>query len=205
MANWSIPTSPVGTYDPEYMTNLYGASWTDHWNTSIYGSPQQVGADVLSNCVGYTQGRMLQIYREIYPNYDPAALGTHLFATFNMDAGDGVSTSYWLQNAISLGFQTSSTPIPGYVLCTASHVAVIEREESGVFMVSESGYGDATPWHYWNSIYESGGTWYSSYASTPEILGFFKIPGTDPGGGLPGTGYDRHRGHRARSSRGLNL
>ena len=61
MPSYSMPTNPVGSYNPCFMTNLYGASWSIAWNSAIYGSPIQTGADVLCNCVGYSQGRMLQI------------------------------------------------------------------------------------------------------------------------------------------------
>lgn len=196
MPNYSMPTNPVGSYNPCWMTNLYGASWTDHWNTSIYGSPTQTGADVLCNCVGYSQGRMLQIYMEIYPNYDPATLGTQLFGVFNVDAGD------WLTVAYNNGFQILSQPEEGTVLVTPSHVANVERYDEGQgWLISESGYNTLPPWNLHYSLYESGGNWYSSYASDPLVLGFIKIPGTTPGPGPGTSGYDRHHGHRARRDR----
>lgn len=192
MPNYSMPTDPVGTYNPCWMTNLYGASWSSAWNTSIYGSPQQTGADVLCNCVGYSQGRMLQIYMEINPSYDPATLQGHLFSVFNVDAGD------WLTVAYNNGFQVLTQPEEGTVLVTASHVANVERYDSGSgWLISESGYNTLPPWNLHYSLYESGGVWYSSYASDPMVLGFIKIPGTTPGPGTYGN-YDRHHGHRAR-------
>ena len=192
MPNYSMPTDPVGTYNPCWMTNLYGASWSSAWNTSIYGSPQQTGADVLCNCVGYSQGRMLQIYMEINPSYDPATLQGHLFSVFNVDAGD------WLTVAYNNGFQVLTQPEEGTVLVTASHVANVERYDSGSgWLISESGYNTLPPWNLHYSLYESGGVWYRSYASDPMVLGFIKIPGTTPGPGTYGN-YDRHHGHRAR-------
>lgn len=196
MPNYSMPTDPVGTYNPCWMTNLYGASWSNAWNTSIYGSPQQTGADVLCNCVGYSQGRMLQIYMELNPAYDPATLHSQLFSVFNVDAGD------WLTVAYNNGFQVLTQPEEGTVLVTASHVANVERYDSGSgWLISESGYNTLPPWNLHYSLYESGGVWYSSYASDPLVLGFIKIPGAGPGGRI--LGYDRHHGHRARASRGL--
>lgn len=192
MPNYSMPTNPVGTYNPCWMTNLYGASWSSAWNTSIYGSPQQTGADVLCNCVGYSQGRMLQIYMELNPAYNPASLGTQLFGVFNGDAGD------WLTIAYNNGFQVLSQPEEGTVLVTTSHVANVERYDAGDgWLISESGYNTLPAWNLHYSLYESGGNWYSSYASDPLVLGFIKIPGTTPG---PGTlsGYDRHRSRRYR-------
>ena len=96
-----------------------------------------------------------------------------------------------------MSFQVLSQPEEGTVLVTASHVANVERYDSGQgWLISESGYGTLPPWNLHYSLYESGGTWYSSYASDPLVLGFIKIPGAGPGGRI--LGYDRHHGHRAR-------
>lgn len=192
MPNYSMPTDPVGTYNPCWMTNLYGAPWSSAWNTSIYGSPQQTGANVLCNCVGYAQGRMLQIYMELNPGYDPAALQTHPFTMFNADAGD------WITIAQNNGFQILTQPEEGSVLVTPSHCAVVERWDPGTgWLISESGYATLPPWNLHYTLYESGGHWYSSYASTPNVIGFIKIPGAGPGP-IIGFGYDRHRSRRFR-------
>lgn len=192
MPNYSMPTDPVGTYNPCWMSNLYGAPWSSAWNTSIYGSPQQTGANVLCNCVGYAQGRMLQIYMELNPGYNPAALQTHPFTMFNADAGD------WITIAQNNGFQILSQPEEGSVLVTPSHCAVVERFDDGTgWLISESGYATLPPWNLHYTLYESGGQWYSSYASTPNVIGFIKIPGAGPGPS-PGmvSGYDRRRRYR---------
>lgn len=189
MPAYSMPTNPVGTYNPCFMTNLYGASWADNWNTSIYGSPAQVGANVLCNCVGYSQGRALQIYIETHPGYNPAALGTHLFAAFNVDAGD------WLTVAANQGLQILDHPEEATILVTPSHVANVERNDGGNWLISESGYYTLPPFNLHYSLYQSGGQWYSSYASSPLVLGFIKLPDIGPGP-LPGGGYDRHRSRR---------
>ena len=184
---WSEPTDPTGTYDPAYMTNLYGAPFATNWNTCIYGSPMQTGANVLSNCVGYSQGRMLRIYMEDQ-GFDPVTAGSNPFSMFNGDAGT------WLTIAANNGFDIVYEPQAGSVLVTPSHCAVVEKYDNGLWWVSESGYGDSNPVHYHNSLYQSGGTWYSSYASSPQVLGFVLIPDVTPGPG-PGSGivYDRKR------------
>ena len=194
MPNYSMPVNPVGTYNPCWMTNLYGASWNDNWNTSIYGSPAQVGANVLCNCVGYAQGRMLQIYMELNPGYNPAALQDHLFSMFNADAGD------WLTIALNYGFTILTQPAEGIVLVTPSHCAVVERfDPDDGWLISESGYDTLPPFNLHYSLYQSGGQWYSSYASDPLVLGFIQIPGAGPGPGPGTTGkYDRHRSRRFR-------
>lgn len=187
---WSDPVNPVGTYNPCYMTNLYGASWDNAWNTCIYGSPTQTGANVLSNCTGYVQGRMLEIWREdSHPDYNPAVTHTHPFATLNGDANYS-----WLERAIALGFETSDEPVAGSVFVTDSHVGVVEKYDNGIWMISESGYGNVIPWTYGEGIYKSGNTWYAMHATYHEIYKFVLIPDVTPGPG-PGTGmiYDRKR------------
>lgn len=196
MPNYSMPVDPVGAYNPCFMSNLYGASWNTAWNTSIYGRPTQTGADVLCNCVGYSQGRMLQIYMELHPGYDPAALQSHLFDMFNVDAGD------WITVAQNNNFQVLTQPEEGTVLVTPSHCAVVERYDQGSgWLISESGYDTLPPFNLHYSLYESGGSWYSSYASTPNVIGFIKIPDTAPGP-VPGIGYDRRRSRRYRIRHG---
>ena len=187
---WSEPTDPTGTYDPAYMTNLYGASWDVAWNTSIYGRPMATGANVLSNCVGYAQGRMLRIWMEDYnPTYNPAETHTHPFISYNAEAD-----TRWLTIARSLGHTVSNEPREGSILVTGSHVAVVEKFKDGQWWVSESGYDTMPHWVYHPSLYKSGDTWYSSYASIPKVEGFIYIPDISPGPG-PSDGiiYDRKR------------
>lgn len=187
---WSEPTNPVGTYDPAYMSNVYGASWSTAWNNNIYGSPTQVGADVLCNCVGYAEGRMLRLWLSNHPEFNPSVEQTHPFLCFGLhDAGE------WKQVALDNGFTVLNDPVPGSVLVTPSHVAVVEKEENGVWMVSESGYASLPPFLYHNSLYKSGGQWYSSYATTGNVIGFIVIPDFDPGPGKKQK-YDRHRRYR---------
>lgn len=189
MPNYSMPTNPVGTYNPCWM-HYDGYNWGTAWNTAIKGSPEQTGADVLSNCVGYCEGRMLQIYMEI-TSYDPDNTGTHPFVNFGYyNAGE------WYDKATEWGYELLDHPEEGCILVTDSHVAVIERDDPSGWLISESGYGDPTPWYLQYSLYESGGSWHSSYATSPDVIGFFRIPGTTPGGHI--MEYDRHRSRRYR-------
>ena len=203
MANFPAPFNPVGSNDPCWMTNLYGASWTSNWNTCIFGSPQQSGANVLSNCTGYAQGRALYIYNYIY-NYDPAQTHTHPFSTLN-----GQPDS-WITRATAAGLTVSNNPRAGSILVTNDHVAVVEKyvEDEG-WWISESGYGNTVPYHYWYEIApgvkdlykDNDGDWCSAYSSpSKKIQGFILIPGATPGPGpTPGprrVGYDRRRRYR---------
>ncbi len=140
-------SSPAGFYNPCYMTNLYGASWTDHWNTCIYGDYQGspvAGADVLANCTGYAQGRALEIYNECM-GYNPAQTQTHPFVGLNGNARE------WYPLAPSLGLAVSTDPAPGAIICWTEgidpdsvfgHVGVVESvEDQNTIITTESGYG----------------------------------------------------------------
>ena len=121
---------------------------------------------------------MLQIYMELNPGYNPATLGTQLFGVFNGDAGD------WITIAQNNGFDVIDHPEEGTVLVTPSHVANVERYDEGDgWLISESGYDTLPPFNLGYTLYESGGQWYSSYASSPAVMGFIKIPGAGPGPG----------------------
>ena len=207
MPNFSAPTSPVGTYNPCYMTNAVPGSGgtvdTTHWNTAILGSPSATGANVLANCVGQAQGRALEIWLELNPTYDVAARLTHPFDTLN-----GQPDS-WLTRAAAAGLTVQNTPSIGSILVTNSHVAIVEDYDTvnARWVVSESGYGNAAnTWRYPQyTLYENNGHWESSFSydgnvPDPVINGFIVIPGASPGPGpTPGThrlGYDRRRRYR---------
>lgn len=201
MPNFSPPYDPSGRFEAAYMTNLYGASWSDAWNTSIYGSPVVAGANVLANCVGYAQGRMLTIYKEI-TGYNPAQTGTHPFVTLNSDPVAG--SDGWIPRARAAGLTVQSEPRAGSVLVSDTHVAVVEYydTETQQWMISESGYGGPA-YSFSPSIYKSGSKWYTNFAypRPQEIYGFILIPDVQPGPGpgpTPGGrgGYDKRRRFR---------
>ena len=150
--------SPAGEYNPCYMTNLYGASWSDNWNTCIFGFPTQNGANVLYNCTGYAQGRALEIYCEL-ENYDPGKTGTHPFSTLNCDAGQ------FITRAPDAGLKISKDPAPGAIMCWstagAGHVAVVEEViDKDTVVATESGYGGicGTDWIS-HKRYRGSGNW----------------------------------------------
>ena len=204
MPNFSPPTNPVGTYNPCYMSNGSGGGTVapNYYNTAIWGSPTATGANVLANCVGQVQGRALEIWLELNPDYDVATAGTHPFDTLN-----GQPDSF-LTRAAASGLTVVYQPQVGSILVTNSHVAIIEDYDSANdrYVISESGYGKAeNTWRYPQyTLYKDGNTWNSSFSydgdiPDPLIHGFILIPGASPGPGpTPGVrfGYDRRRRYR---------
>lgn len=188
---WSEPTNPVGTYDPCWMMTDW-VTWQDGWNTAIQGRPTAAGANVLSNCVGYCQGRMLKLYLLGNPTYDPSVTKTHPYVLYAWQAGE------WYTQAEALGCTMLTEPEPCSILCTSTHVAVVEKYENGQWWISESGYDTMPHYLYQNSIYKSGGRWYSSWSTDPNIIGFFRIPGVTPGPAPGRRKYDRRRHSRYR-------
>ena len=193
MPNFSPPTNPVGTYNPCYMTNAVpgtgGTVDATHWNTAILGSPAAVGANVLANCVGQVQGRALQIWLEINPDYDVATEGTHPFDTLNGQP-DSIIT-----RAEAAGLVVQNDPREGSILATNSHVAIVESydEVLNQWVISESGYGKAeNTWRYPQyTLSKVGNHWESSFSfdgniPDPLIHGFILIPDVKPGPTPPG-------------------
>ena len=186
--------SPAGSYNPCYMTNLYGASWNDAWNSCIYGcypnegSPPVAGANVLANCTGYAQGRALEIYNECML-YNPSVTHTHPFIPFNANAGE------WYDIAVNIGFDVSNTPALGSIICwdkagDAGHVAVVEKIiDSSTIITTESGWENIAG-REWvrNTRYISGGQWtdsdYWHMPSSYYLKGFILNP-ADPDTPIP--------------------
>lgn len=164
MANFTHRTvSPVGTYNPFWQTNLYGASWENNWNTCIYGSPVQIGANVLCNCTGYAQGRSAEIWSQI-TGHTPAETSSHPFDMLNGEAGT------WYIRAEAYGFEIGDIPKVGAILETATHVAVIEEKvDDYTYNVSESGYDTLPPFSYSPSLVYQNGQWRSLYTNQPII------------------------------------
>lgn len=190
MANFSPPYDPSGRGEAAYTTNggpsTGGTVTANSWNTCIMGSPVVSGANVLANCVGYAQGRMLTIYREI-TGYNPAQTLTHPFVTLNTDPVAGADG--WIPRAQAAGLTVQAEPRAGSVLVSDTHVAVVESFDSTTnqWMISESGYGGPA-YSFSPSIYKSGSKWYTNFAypRPQEIYGFILIPNVQPGPEPPG-------------------
>ena len=156
-------TSPAGFNLPYYNTIGSGGM-----NTSIQGNTAVSGADVLNNCVGYSQGRMLEMYAELNSLTPPFS---NLFSMFNVDAEN------WLTVAINNGFMTGSAPQEGAVgVYYASgqnigHVCNIEKWDS------VNNRWDITEGHYYYPTPPGNGSWDYSYLQSNNIPAFI---GSDP-------------------------
>lgn len=145
-------TSPAGSYLPYYMTVAAGGV-----NTSIVGNGAVAGANVLQNCVGYSQGRLSELYNELN-----GTTGQNPFTMFNVDAQN------WLAVAQANNIRTGMTPQAGAVGVYYSaqqnlgHVCNLEQYANGRWEISES--------HYY---YPNGnGSWDYSYLQ-PNMLPAF--------------------------------
>lgn len=167
--------SPAGSFNPCYMTNQLGTVDSNNWNTSIVGqfpsggSPVY-GANVLANCVGYAQGRALEIYNEV-TGYNPAQTNTHPFTMLNGDA------KTWYSVAQSNGFDVSQNPAAGAIICWGTgfdpdsafgHVGVVEKVvDSNTIITTESGYGGiaGSDWISQTRTFDGVGNWLGNLAT----------------------------------------
>lgn len=187
-------TSPVGQYLPYYMRYSDGG-----WNSAIYGNSAsgygQPGASVLHNCVGYAQGRMIEIYNQLHPSDPITGYADNIFKIFNMDAEN------WLTAAIAAGFRTGSIPKPGSVGVYETyqqgigHVAVFEQEVNNVWYISEGHWqhgGTYGSWDYTSvdSYYDWQPDWMDLSWVTHGFI-YMDDPGPVPPVGR--AGYDRRR------------
>lgn len=142
-------TSPAGSYSPCYMTDLSGVITANYWNTCILGYYNAIGgpvagANVLANCTGYAQGRILECWVEVTGN-NPTTLGTHPFVSLHDDAKE------WYDIAQNNGLTVSRTPSNGSIICWGQgtdpdsrwgHVGFVEKVvNSTTIITTESGYG----------------------------------------------------------------
>ena len=97
----------------------------DYYNTcstaaSLSSNRIDPNNNVLCNCVGYAQGRFLEIYCQL-TGFDPLKNKKHPFTTLNAGPSD------WISRAKSAGLKVSKTPAPGAVLVWTTHVAIVEK------------------------------------------------------------------------------
>lgn len=135
---------------------------------TIPGNPQQIGLNILSNCVAYVAARFNEIIgqnRWVYLTYPPNA-------------------EDFIDAAAAQGLEISQTPSLGAIIvwakgkthCSsdgAGHVAVVEKiNPDGTIITSESGYGCATP--FWTTARRNDGNW--GGGSAYRFIGFIKNP-----------------------------
>ena len=105
------------------------------WNGAIQGKPTRSGANVLSNCVGYANGRYAEIQNLGYIKYQLVC-----------------NAENFIEKAKAYGLTISSTPKLGGIMVWqkgslssgdgAGHVAIVERiDSSNQIYTSESAYG----------------------------------------------------------------
>lgn len=111
-------------------------------NGAVAGRPAISGANVLCNCVGYSNGRFNEICN------DPNMTGTYLPFKYQLVC----NAENFIESAKKQGLQISSTPAQGGIMVWkkgktlsgsdgAGHVAVVEEVyEDGSILTSESGW-----------------------------------------------------------------
>lgn len=167
--------SPAGSYLPYYMTTGAGG-----YNSSIVGNSANglgvAGANVLNNCVGYAQGRMMEIHNQIYPTNTITSAAENIYSVFNVDAAQ------WLTVAQNNGFSTGITPQAGSVAVytsaqyPAGHVAVFEKVSGLVWTASEGHWsygGTYGSWDYTSLIYNNLLPW--MVGTDYQLAGFIYI------------------------------
>lgn len=128
----------------------------------IDGNPQDVGCDVLANCVGYAAGRFNEI------------IGAGKFVYFQY----APNPRDWISTAKTYGLQIGIEPKLGAVLVWESHVCVVEKIHSdGSITTSESGYGCSPA--FWTTLRKNtDGVWGGRFG---KFLGFIYQPkGVEP-------------------------
>ena len=141
------------TTRPEKGNKYYIRQSSGGWNGAVQGKPKDKYCDVLSNCVGYANGRFNEICGQNKCKYQLVC-----------------NAENFVEKAKSYGLKTSNKPQVGAIMCWqkgstlknkdgAGHVAVVEKVISNDEVItSESGYGCTKP--FWNQKRKKGtGNW----------------------------------------------
>lgn len=179
-------TDPAGSGSPFYNTVGSGG-----YNTSIIGNGAISGANVMNNCVGYSQGRMMEMYSEAVSPITSAA--DNIFSMFNANAED------WYNIAVANNFAVGQTPTYGAVgvwysaAQNVGHVANVETLNNGVWEISEGHYnypGGQGSWDY--SYLQNNSDYLPAFIGadpTWVLIGFIypfnAVPPTPPGPPVP--------------------
>lgn len=154
-------TQPTGNL-PEY-SSIQG-SITPAWNGSIVGNGGQAGANVLFNCVGYSQGRLIEMHNEIFPDNKIMSFASNIYNIFSGNAED------WWQAAIDAGYNTGQVPKAGAVgvyydpANNTGHVVNVEKFDT------VNNRWDITESHYYYP--NNQGSWDYSYLDSNYFPAF---------------------------------
>lgn len=175
--------SPAGENLPYYNTIASGG-----WNSSVQGNGAIAGANVLNNCVGYAQGRLIEIHNQLFQNDQITSAATNIYSIFNANAED------WYQIAQNNNINVGNTPNLGAVgvwysaAQNVGHVAILENYVNGRWEISESHYnypGGNGSWDY--SYLQNNSDYLPAFIgsdTTWSLIGFiypFDIPFPPPG------------------------
>ncbi len=141
------------TKRPEKNNKYYIRQVSGGYNGAVQGYPKDKWCDVMSNCVGYANGRFNEIIDDKRCKYQLVC-----------------NAENFVEKAKQYGLKTSSKPQVGAIMCWqkgktlgnsdgAGHVAIVEKVYSDTeIMTSESGYACSTP--FWNQKRKKGsGNW----------------------------------------------
>ena len=179
-------TSPAGLNLPWYNTISVGG-----YNTSIIGNSAsgqgEPGANVLNNCVGYSQGRMMEMYDQAVSAITSAA--DNPFYMFNANAED------WYQIAVNYSFPVGQHPAAGAVGVWYSpsqnvgHVANVETYDSNGWLISEGHWQHGGTYGSWDTTYLLSDYTLNWMDSSWQLIGFIYPFRAAPGPGpTPGPG-----------------
>lgn len=134
-SKFTIRTTKPGAGNKFYIKKASGGM-----SICITGKPTDPNCDVLSNCVGYANGRFNEVYCEVTGKYEmPYQIKTN--------------AETWIEKAQALGLQIVDHPVVGSVLCMkkgptldgsdgAGHVIFVEKViDNNTIYTSESAYG----------------------------------------------------------------
>ena len=159
---------------PEAGNKYYITKKSGGYSRAIKGKPTDPDCDVLSNCVGYVDGRFHEIANRP-----------------QMDLFDPIDADLIYDNAIQHGLKASQKPALGALMCWCDkngggHVAIVEEiiDENTVNSSNSGWNSDA----FYMSVRKKGsGNWHSN----PDriFLGFILQPNTPDPGPTPFTPY----------------
>lgn len=157
-------TSPAGQYLPYYMKSPAGI------NNAIIGNTPQgegigiTGANVLNNCVGYSVGRMAEMWNEEQGTTANPTNPFNLFAGYNAEE--------WYGQAQLNGYNVGAVPRNGavgvYTDGSTGHVCNVEFYDSstGLWKITESHY-------YYDGNQNRYGSWDYSYLHSDNFKPHF--------------------------------